>query len=213
MEREPVEPVPVEPVERRFDAVILAGGTGRRLGGADKASLVVAGVPLLDRVLRACAAARHTVVVGEPRPTVRAVQWTREDPPGGGPLAGLAAGLSELMGIAGDTEELPVVVLATDLPWLRPADLDRLLTVLANEPTSEAAVFSDPDGRRQPLAAAYRARPIRVALAAVEPVRGKPVKLVLHALAVVTVPDFGAAGDCDTPDQLAAARAHFDRQG
>ena len=50
-------------------------------------------------------------------------------------------------------------------------------------------------------------------LAAVEPAHGKPVKLVMHALAVVTVPDLGAAGDCDTPDQLAAARAYFDRQG
>jgi len=199
---------------QQFDVVILAGGTGRRLGGVDKAGLVVAGVPLLDRVLLAAAAARHTVVVGEPRPTVREVRWAREDPPGGGPLAGLAAGLSELSGVAeSNVSELPVIVLATDLPWLRPMDLDRLVAALAAEPAAEAAVFSDPEGRLQPLAAAYRIRPIRVALAAVGPVHGKPVKLVLHALAVVTVPDLGAAGDCDTPDQLAAARAHFDRQG
>lgn len=197
-----------------FDAVVLAGGTGRRLGGVDKGGLVVAGLPLLDRVLLAAAAARHTVVVGEARPTVREVRWTREDPPGGGPLAGLAAGISELDGVAqGDDDELPVIVLATDLPWLRPADLDRLIAVLAADPAAEAAVFSDPDSRLQPLAAAYRMRSIRAALAAVRPVHGKPVKLVLHALAVVTVPDLGAAGDCDTPDQLAAARAHFDRQG
>jgi molybdopterin-guanine dinucleotide biosynthesis protein A len=197
-----------------FDAVILVGGTGRRLGGVDKGGLVVAGQSLLDRVLLAAVAARHTVVVGEARPTVREVCWTREEPPGGGPLAGLAAGLSELDRIAqSDDEQLPVIVLATDLPWLRPADLDRLLTALADDPAAEAAVFSDPEGRLQPLAAAYRIRPIRVALAAVRPVHGKPVKLVLHALAVVTVPDLGAAGDCDTPDQLAAARAHFDRQG
>jgi molybdopterin-guanine dinucleotide biosynthesis protein A len=199
---------------QEFDVVILAGGTGRRLGGVDKAGLVVAGVPLLDRVLLAGAAARHTVVVGEPRPTVREVRWAREDPPGGGPLAGLAAGLSELSGVAESNEsELPVIVLATDLPWLRPMDLARLVAALAAEPAAQAAVFSDPEGRLQPLAAAYRIRPIRVALAAVGPVHGKPVKLVLHGLTVVTVPDLGAAGDCDTPDQLAAARAHFDRQG
>ncbi len=93
------------------------------------------------------------------------------------------------------------------------ADVDRLLAALAAAPAADAAVFSDPEGRRQPLVAVYRIRPIRVALAAVEPVHAKPVKLVMHALAVVTVPDLGAAGDCDTPDQLAAARAHFDRQG
>ncbi len=197
-----------------FDAVILAGGAGRRLGGVDKGALIVAGQPLLDRVLLAAEAARHTVVVGQARPTVREVRWTREDPPGGGPLAGLAAGLSALEDITqSDDEQLSVIVLAADLPWLRPVDLDRLVAALAANPAAEAAVFSDSGGRLQPLTAAYRIRPIRVALAAVRPVRGKPVKLVLHALAVVTVPDRGAAGDCDTPDQLAAARAHFDRQG
>lgn len=197
-----------------FDVVVLAGGAGRRLGGVDKAAVVVAGMSLLDRVLQAGAAARHTVVVGDPRPTVRPVRWTREDPPGGGPLAGLAAGLSALPSIAeSDVKPLPVVVLATDLPWLQAADIDRLLSALAAEPDVQAAVFSDPGGRMQPLAAAYRISPIRAALAAVEPVHAKPVKLVLHALTVVTVPDRGAAGDCDTPDMLAAARAHFDRQG
>jgi molybdopterin-guanine dinucleotide biosynthesis protein A len=197
-----------------FDAVILAGGTGRRLGGVDKAGLLVAGMPMLDRVLLATAAARHTVVVGEPRLTVREVRWTREDPPSGGPLAGLAAGLADLLMVAqSDKAPLPVVVLATDLPWLGTEDVDRLTAALAADPAAEAAVFSDPEGRLQPLAAAYRIRPIAAAVAAVEPVHGKPVKLVLHALAVVTVPDRGAAGDCDTPDQLAAARAHFDRQG
>jgi molybdopterin-guanine dinucleotide biosynthesis protein A len=195
-----------------FDAVILAGGGGRRLGGVDKASLVVAGVRLLDRVLLATAAARHTVVVGADRPAIRDVRWICEDPPGGGPLAGLAAGLAELVA-QGDKEQLPVIVLATDLPWLRPADVDRLLAALAAAPAAEAAVFRDPEGRLQPLAGAYRITPIRAALAAEEPVHGKPVRLVLHALALVTVPDQGAAGDCDTPDQLAAARAHFDRQG
>jgi molybdopterin-guanine dinucleotide biosynthesis protein A len=213
-----------------FDAVVLAGGGGRRLGGVDKGGLVVAGVPLLDRVLLAAAGARHTVVVGEPRPIARPVTWAREDPPGGGPLAGLAAGLSVLAQLTAaepvgaapggamtdaesDTGELPVIVLATDLPWLRQEDLARLLAALHAAPAADAAMFSDPTGHLQPLTAVYRIRPIRVALAAVEPVHAKPVKLVLHALTVVTVPDLGAAGDCDTPEQLAAVRAHYDRQG
>src|SRR4051812_49851755 len=112
-----------------FDAVILAGGGGRRMGGADKAGLVVGGIPLLDRVLLAAAAARDTVVVGDPRPTVRPVRWVREEPPGGGPLAGLSAGLSALS----DLNELPVLVLATDLPRLGPGDVQRLLGALATE--------------------------------------------------------------------------------
>jgi molybdopterin-guanine dinucleotide biosynthesis protein A len=242
-----------------FDAVILAGGSGRRLGGVDKGALVVAGLPLLDRVLLASAAARRTVVVGEPRPTVRSVVWAREDPPGGGPLAGLAAGMAELdrvaerdagrlggldrvaerdagrlggpdrLGGLGRSAELDadgrgvgaevgsdggiVVVLATDLPRLAPDDVVQLLAALTADPRAEAALFSDPQGHLQPLAAAYRIGPIRAALLAVGPAHAKAVKLVLHQLAVVAVPDRGAAGDCDTPDQLAAARAHFDRQG
>ncbi|MEU6735450.1 DUF6457 domain-containing protein [Streptomyces physcomitrii] len=80
----------------RFDAVVLAGGGARRLGGADKPGLRVGGRRLLDRVLTACAAAERTVVVAAPRPTVRPVRWTREEPPGSGPVAALAAGLRAL---------------------------------------------------------------------------------------------------------------------
>ncbi|NKI41053.1 DUF6457 domain-containing protein [Streptomyces physcomitrii] len=82
----------------RFDAVVLAGGGARRLGGADKPGLRVGGRRLLDRVLTACAAAERTVVVAAPRATVRPVRWTREEPPGSGPVAALAAGLRALDG-------------------------------------------------------------------------------------------------------------------
>jgi molybdopterin-guanine dinucleotide biosynthesis protein A len=207
---------------RSFDALILAGGSGRRLGGVDKAALVVAGLPLLDRVLEASAAARNTVVVGQPRPTVRAVGWTQEDPPGGGPVPGLAAGLVALRGLtpvspSGSVSESDetgiVVVLATDLPWLRSSDVERLVAALERDSAAEAALFFDAEGRTQPLVAAYRASSLEAALAAVGSLIGTAVRLVVHQLAVVTVPDLGAAGDCDTPDQLAAARAHFDRQG
>lgn len=206
-----------------FDAVVLAGGGGRRLGGVDKGALAVAGLPMLDRVLLATSRARRTVVVGDPRPTVRPVHWTREDPPGGGPLAALAAGLAALTDLPSadlstadpPSADLPsvVVVLATDLPRLAGADVDRLLAALADDPAAGAAAFTDSDGWSQPLAAAYRTLPLRAILDAAEPAHGKPVKLVLHALAVVGVPDRGAADDCDTPEQLAAARAYFDRRG
>ncbi|MEV6939475.1 NTP transferase domain-containing protein, partial [Streptomyces sp. NPDC051132] len=87
----PAAPGPPAP----YDAVVLAGGAARRLGGADKPGVRVGGRALLDRVLAACADARTTVVVATPRPTVRPVRWAREEPPGGGPVAALAAGLRQ----------------------------------------------------------------------------------------------------------------------
>ncbi|MGX1620665.1 NTP transferase domain-containing protein, partial [Streptomyces sp. NPDC055506] len=83
---------PYEP-PAAYDAVVLAGGAARRLGGADKPGVRVGGRALLDRVLAACDGARTTVVVAAARPTARPVTWAREDPPGGGPLAALDAGL------------------------------------------------------------------------------------------------------------------------
>ncbi|MDP9398746.1 MAG: NTP transferase domain-containing protein, partial [Actinomycetota bacterium] len=56
-----------------YDAVVLAGGRARRLGGVDKPGLEVAGRSLLDRVLAACAGAGRTVIAGPQRPTARAV--------------------------------------------------------------------------------------------------------------------------------------------
>ncbi|MEU7317258.1 DUF6457 domain-containing protein [Streptomyces sp. NPDC007083] len=81
---------------RPYAALVLAGGGARRLGGADKPAVTVGGRPLLDRVLAACGDATATVVVGPRRPTCRPVLWAREEPPGGGPLAALQAGLDAL---------------------------------------------------------------------------------------------------------------------
>ena len=72
-------------------AVILAGGTAVRLDGADKASLEYDGSTLLEHTLTAVAEAVEVVVVGEEVPTSRPVTFRREDPPFGGPAAGLLA--------------------------------------------------------------------------------------------------------------------------
>ncbi len=186
-----------------FDVVVLAGGSGRRLGGVDKAGLEVGGRALLDRVLAASAGARRTVVVGPERPTVRPVTWTREDPSGGGPVAGLAAGLAALATSAGD----PILVLATDLPALTSSDLDRLLARAGELESVDAVLFEDAEGHRQPLAGLYRADRLRAALAGRGPVEGASMRRLVSGLSVVTEPDAGASADCDTPEQLAAARS------
>jgi len=131
--------------------IVVAGGAGRRLGGVDKAALVVGGTTLLDRVL---AAARpvcdRLVVVGPERPTgVPGVTFAQEAEPGGGPVPAVAAGLSAVP----DAEV--VLVLAADLPLLATADLRRLIAALG-APGVEAAAAAG-DGGPNPLVAAYRA--------------------------------------------------------
>jgi molybdopterin-guanine dinucleotide biosynthesis protein A len=96
------------------------------------------------------------------------------------------------------------MVLAVDLPDLAAADVSRLIARLGD---ADAAVFSDAEGRRQPLAGVYQAGALTAAVRALEPVGGRPVRLLFERLAVVTVPDHGAAADCDTPEQLERAQA------
>ncbi len=110
-----------------YDAVVLAGGAARRLGGEDKPGVRVGGRTLLDRVLAACADAGRTVVVAEPRATARPVEWAREDPPGGGPVAALDAGLRR-------TAAPYVLVLSADLPFLEEKTVQRLLDTLRTGP-------------------------------------------------------------------------------
>jgi molybdopterin-guanine dinucleotide biosynthesis protein A len=183
-----------------FDAVVLAGGAARRLGGEDKPGLVVGGATLLDRVLAACAEAGVTVVVGPKRATARAVRWAREEPPGGGPVAGLAAGLAHV------TAEV-TLLLAADLPFLDAAAVRRLLDALAAAPEVDGAVLVDAEGREQLLTAAYRTAPLRAALAAVGEPDGARLRAVTAALRTLRLPDTtDVAVDCDTWDDVERAR-------
>ncbi len=183
--------------------VVLAGGTGERLGGVDKGALVIGGTSLLDGVLEATASAVRTVVVGDKRPTVREVEWTREEPVGTGPLAALLAGVELL-----DPEVTPFTgVFATDLVKLGPSDVTRLLDVLLDTTDAEAALFRDADGHDQPLAAVYRTSALATALRELSPLAGKPMRALIRTLTTTEVPDRGASTDCDTPEQLATLRS------
>ncbi|MFF9122546.1 NTP transferase domain-containing protein [Streptomyces sp. NPDC014889] len=198
------------------DAVVLAGGAARRLGGADKPGLRVGGRALLDRVLDACADAHTTVVVADPRPTARPVRWTREEPAGAGPLAALDAGLRH-------TTADHVVVLSADLPFLERDTVRRLLTALRAGRT-DGVLITDSDGRDQPLVAAYRAQALRRALAALArtasdgpdeggALTGLPLRRLTAALDLTRVPDDVASFDCDTWDDIAIARARIREHG
>ena len=127
--------------------MILTGGTASRLGGADKAGLGHGGRTLLAHALDAVAGAAEVVVVGPEVPTPRRVRFTREDPPGGGPLAGVAAGVTALT----SGHDL-VVVLAVDMPHVTAGTVARLLAAAED---ADGAWLVDRDGHRQ-LAGAFR---------------------------------------------------------
>ncbi len=185
-----------------YDAIVVAGGAARRLGSVDKPALLLAGSSLLDHVLAAVADAERTVVVGPERDVARAVHWCREQPPGGGPVAALAAGFRH---VRADV----VVVLAADLPWIAPAVV-ALQAALGDGP-ADAALLVDSDGRVNHLAAAWRRPALGAALAAVGEPAGAPAHRVLAGTTYVTVLDpHGWGRDCDTWDDLAAARREAD---
>lgn len=209
--------------ELEFDAVILAGGRGSRLGGASKGDLEVGGRRLVDIAVSAAreAGAARIVVVGPvtvDAPTV----VVREEPPFGGPAAGLAAALPRVAAQR-------VLVLACDLP--RAAELVALLLGnggqrregrhesardLADRLGADGRVVVDGDGRTQWLAGLYRTQAIRDAVATwgQANVDGLPVRRLLEPLDLAPLRDEeGASADIDTPEQLATARERATQTG
>jgi len=170
-------------------AVILSGGTAQRLGGTDKAAVTHAGRSLLEHALDAVAGAARVVVVGPETSTSRPVDFARESPPNGGPLAGIAAGVAALSG----GYDL-VVVLAVDMPHVTRATVSRLVAAVGD---GDAAWLVDASGRRQ-LAAAVRPELVP----ATGEAHGVPVRVLMAAGRSIDVLALGdEATDVDTwPD-------------
>jgi molybdenum cofactor guanylyltransferase len=183
-----------------YAAVVLAGGRGARLGGRAKPQLEVGGRTILDAVLAAVADAAQRVVVGPPQPVADGVLLVREQPPGGGPVAALGAGLASV------TADV-VAVLAGDLPFVTPD----LVRELRSRLSGDGVLVVDDAGRDQLLLGVWRTTTLRAALPAAA--AHVPLRRVLAPLAVrrlrPAVPE-GAPPpwtDCDTPADLERARA------
>ena len=131
-----------------FDAIVLAGGRGSRLGAPSKPGFVLGGRRLVDVALSAVTWARRIVLVG-PGPAPEGVLLTREDPPFGGPVEAVAAGFAALPDHAAWT-----VLLACDLPGAE-AGVARLLSADAG-PAGDGVCLVDGDGRLQWLLGCYR---------------------------------------------------------
>ncbi len=178
-----------------YDAVVLAGGAARRLGGVDKPALEVGGCTLLARVVGAVDDAASTVVVGPERPLPRPVRWVSEEPAGGGPVAALAAGLSL---VTSDWTAL----LAADLPFLDQGAVRALRRAAVD---GAGALLVDDQDRDQLLVGVWRTEALRTALPDV--VGGAALRAVLLPLAPRRLRLAGRAWfDCDTQDDLIFAR-------
>jgi molybdopterin-guanine dinucleotide biosynthesis protein A len=183
-----------------YTAVVLAGGRAARLGGRAKPQLEVGGRTMLAAVLDAVADAAARIVVGPRQPVPDDVLIVREEPPGGGPVAALRAGLEE---VSTDV----VALLAGDLPFLT-ADL---IARLRADLDGDGILVVDDGGRDQWLLGVWRTVAVRAA------VRGAsgPTSLrkVLAPLSPRRLRPAVAPGepapwlDCDTPADLARARA------
>lgn len=184
-----------------FDAVVLAGGRGRRLGGVDKAGLRLHGERLVDRAVGAArdAGARRVIVVGPESTGSPRTIVVREDPPFTGPLAALAAALPQV-----DADLL--LLLSCDL--VRPARVCELLRAQRPGPGLDGTVLRDADGRAQWLAGLYRVTALREGILGLDGATDHaPLRAILDPdrLAWIDAPPDTTA-DIDAPEDLARAR-------
>lgn len=117
--------------------VVLAGGASKRMGGAVKGLLPLAGRPLLRRVIDRVApqVGRLVLSVQQPSPDLERFGLPQvPDPfPDGGPLAGLFAAMSDMR-----SAERWLLLVPCDAPFL-PADLAPRLLARAAEVSGPAA--------------------------------------------------------------------------
>lgn len=178
-----------------FCGVVLAGGTGARMGGVDKGSVELDGRTLLETAIDAFLDADEVVVVAPTAvPTTRPVTFVCEDPPRGGPVAGLLTGVDALL-----RRPRLVGVLAVDMPRATAYTMRRLREAGAGR---DGAFLVDASGRRQ-LAGVLDARRLAAVRPDLEGQHGMPLHRLLAPLDLAEVAAVGdEALDVDTWSDL-----------
>ncbi len=163
----------------RVESVVLTGGASTRMG-TDKASVLVDGVALGERIAAQLAEAGFPPTILGPAP-IRGLPFQQDEHPQDGPLAALRA--------FHPTAPL-VFVVACDLPLFDSGIVAVMLGALGQ---SDAAVASV-GGRLQPLCALYRAEAFDILRGPLSNARS--MMAFLDALEVVEVSesDWVAAG-------------------
>ena len=204
--------------------VVLAGGQSSRMG-RPKAALEWQGSTLLHRTAQIVAQATSGPVVvvrapGQELPELPEGVHVADDPrEGKGPLQGIAAGLAALMGRADIA-----FVSSTDLPFLHPAFIRRVLGILEEDGTADVAL-PVARGYQQPLAAGYRVSLAETAERLVRQDQLRPAflfgqcrvrtldeaELLRDPVLAALDPDLDSVLNVNTPADYAAARARLAR--
>ena len=186
--------------------VVLAGGSGRRLGG-HKALVRLRGRPLITYPLEALRGALEEVVVLAKADTALPdlaglTVWIEPDEPRH-PLAGLRQALALAQG-------RPVLACAGDLPLVGAELVGQLGRV---DPAGRPAVIATAGGRIQPLLGLYL--PASAALLERVAQPGGPLTASIEELGprLVEVDDERALFNVNTPEQLLQAAALLDAGG
>lgn len=185
--------------------IVLTGGTGRRLGGVDKATVEIDGQTLLEHVLTALPSDVTVLAAGAPLPTSRPVVFRAEDPPQGGPVAGINAVIASVTS--------PIVaVIAVDMPRAVPVLLD-MIAALAADARADVALPVTADGRQQPLCSAWRTQALRDALRHLDRIDGAAMRAMLAPMQAREVPltpgQEALLDDIDSPSDLERVRSRM----
>lgn len=198
---------------RPVAGVILAGGLARRMGGADKALVDLAGRPLLAHVIERFAPQVAPLLISANGDAARlsafALPVVADPLPGHlGPLAGLAAAA---LWLAADHPEVRLLAsVAVDSPHL-PRDLvARLAAALDAAPAARSAVAAS-GGRIHPVAALHRVEGLADLVADLASGATRRVMSWLETRDFVTVEFVDRDGDpfvnLNRPDDVAALAA------
>lgn len=190
-------------------AILLAGGRSRRVGGAAKPLFTVRGRTLLERSLAAVSDCVPLTVVSDPVPGWDTSGWVREEPPFGGPVAGIVAALRSWSDDPDWT-----FVLACDLPGVEEA-ARRLEGARRLVPAdTDGVCLADPSSRPQWLTGMYRTAALRRAVAELPQAgRGASMRDAVAdlAIAVIEAPATETT-DIDTWDDLHRERARDEEE-
>lgn len=176
----------------QIDSIVVAGGQASRINGIDKVMLPLgtSGNPLLLDVVLACPG--RVIVAGAPRDIPTQVVWVSDFISGGGPAAGIWAGLSEV------NSEYVFISAA-----------DQQVTAQIVTEICQAALGYDgawavrADGQGQPLLACVKTQKIKDLLAQTQGQNVSPLRLMERLNMIGVKVNEGQIKDVDTWQDVA----------